>query len=150
MEKLYKQEDSGVTKGSEEKVRVIPEVTLASLNIWMETEGEPWEGKCAVGEVMRERVKSGRFGKSLTHVILAPYQFSGWNTKESRRIHAMLLDEEDPVFQECFRAWMASEKTAYAKGATFYYNPKVVRDPPAWAMPGRFASQVGSHFFYRG
>jgi cell wall hydrolase len=130
--------------------KVVSEAILASLNIWMEARGESWEGKCAVGEVMRNRLRSGSFGKTLPHIILSPYQFSGWNTKDPNRISAFLLEEDNPAFQECLRAWMASEKTDYARGATFYYNPKVVRDPPNWASPAKFTTQVGSHFFYRG
>lgn len=131
-------------------MRVIPEAVLASLNIWMEARGEEWEGKCAIGEVMRNRLKAKTFGVSLVEVILSPYQFSGWNTKDPNRILALSLDDEAPIYQECFRAWHASDKTAYTLGATFYFNPRAVREYPAWATPAKFLCQVGKHHFYRG
>lgn len=129
---------------------VVPESILASMNIWMEAAFEKFEGKVAVGEVMRNRLKSGNFGKTLVDVILAPYQFSGWNTKDPQRIRAFKLEHTNDRFVECQQAWQASATSNFTSYATFYYNPKVVLQPPAWAHPAKFVCEIGSHFFYRG
>jgi len=129
-------------------MRVISDDTIAALNIWMEARGEAFEGKVAVAEVIRNRLKAGRWGKTVIQVVLSPYQFSGWNTNDPNRIKALLLDDSDPKYQECVRAWQtARSNTNFAKGAMFYFNPKVVK-APAWATPQKFLTTIGNHKFY--
>lgn len=130
-------------------MRVISDDTIAALNIYMEARGEPFEGKVAVAEVMRNRLKNGTWGKTIAQVVLAPYQFSGWNTKDPNRIKAMNLDDSDPQYQECLKAWQtAKSNTNFTKGALFYYNPRVVTTPPAWATSPKLLAKIGNHQFY--
>lgn len=130
-------------------MRVISDDAIASLNIWMEARGEAFEGKVAVAEVIRNRLRNGTWGKTIAQVVLAPYQFSGWNTKDPNRIRAMNLDDSDSQYQECVRAWQtAKANTNFTKGALFYYNPKVVTTPPAWATPPKLLAKIGNHQFY--
>ena len=130
-------------------MRVISDDTIAALNIWMEARGEPFQGKVAVAEVMRNRLKSGRWGKTIVQVVLAPYQFSGWNTNDSNRIQALLLDDSDPQYQECVRAWNTSKaSTNFARGALYYFNPKLAA--PSWAKPQNLLVTIGNHQFYAG
>jgi spore germination cell wall hydrolase CwlJ-like protein len=50
---------------------------IMGLCIYGEARGETTEGKIAVGSVILERVKKGGwFGRSISGVILKPYQFS--------------------------------------------------------------------------
>jgi N-acetylmuramoyl-L-alanine amidase len=129
-------------------MRLISDDLIAQLNIWMEARGEPFEGKVAVAEVMRNRLKTGRWGNTMTQVVLAPYQFSGWNTKDPNRIKALLLDDSDPEYKECVRAWQtAKSNTDFAKGALRYFNPSSVAPPP-WAIPAKLLARIGSHQFY--
>lgn len=137
--------------------RVITDETIAALNIWMEARGESYEGKVAVAEVMRNRTKLSRWDlnkdKQITavEVVLAPYQFSGWNTTDPNRTKALLLDDTDPAYQECVKAWRYVNRTPSdtVRGATLYYNPKVIPVPPAWAKPENKLAVVGNHHFYR-
>lgn len=130
-------------------MRIIPDDTIAILNIWIEARGETFEGKVAVGEVMLNRLKKGRWGGTLIEVVLSPYQFSGWNTKERGRIDAMLLDDTHPQYLDCKKAWeIAKTGTTYAKGATLYYNPHIVA-APNWAKPSNLLARIGNHNFYR-
>jgi spore germination cell wall hydrolase CwlJ-like protein len=130
------------------KMRIVSDDTIAALNIWMEARSESFEGKVAVAEVMRNRLKNGWWGKTITEVILAPYQFSGWNTNDRNRIKAMLLDDSDPQYQECVKAWQTAKgNTNFTKGALFYFNPKLAKTP-VWATPQRFLVTIGNHKFY--
>lgn len=133
-------------------MRIISDSTIAALNIWMEARGESYEGKVAVAEVIRNRMKSGKWGKTATNVCLSPYQFSGWNTKDPNRIAALLLDDTDAQYQACLKAWNyvnQDHPSETVKGATLYYNPKVIPIPPAWAKPENLLARVGNHVFYR-
>lgn len=130
-------------------MRIVSDDTIAVLNIWMEARGESFEGKVAVAEVVRNRVKSGRYGgKTATEVALAPYQFSGWNTKDPNRTKALLLDDTDPQYVLCREAWEASKSSNLTGGATLYYNPRVIHPPPAWADPAKQTAVIGNHVFY--
>lgn len=132
-------------------MRIISDETIAALNIWMEARGESYEGKVAVAEVIRNRVKQTKWGRTATQVCLYPYQFSGWNTKDPNRIAALLLDDTDGKYQECLKAWLYvnHSPSETVNGATLYYNPKVIPVPPAWAKPGNLLARVGNHVFYR-
>lgn len=130
-------------------MQVISDDTLASLNIWIEARGEPFEGKAAVGEVMLNRLK-GKWAKTLVEVILAPYQFSGWNTDDRNRELAMLLDDQNTQYQQCVKAWNAAKAGSnFAKGAVFYYNPTIIKNPPSFAWKAKKTAIIGSHHFYR-
>ena len=128
-------------------MRVVSDDTLAILNCWMESRGETFNGMVAVCEVMRNRAKLPRYG-NLINVILAPYQFSGWNTKDPNRIKALLLDDQDATFQRAVLAWNTSKDSDLAHGATLYYNPKVITTPPAWAKQENLVARIGNHEFY--
>jgi spore germination cell wall hydrolase CwlJ-like protein len=130
-------------------MRVIPDDTWAALNIWMEARGEKIEGKIAVAEVMLNRLKKGFWGDTIAEVVLAPYQFSGWNTKDPNRVKAAQLDDQDQAYQECVKAWeLAKAGSNIAKGATHYFNPAIVARP-SWAPPSKMLARIGNHEFYK-
>jgi N-acetylmuramoyl-L-alanine amidase len=129
-------------------MRIISDDTIATLNIWMEARGQKFEGKVAIGEVMLNRLNGG-WAKTLVEVILAPYQFSGWNSKDRNRILAVLLDDQDSEYQDCVKAWDAAKAgTTYTRGAVFYYNPTTITTPPDWALKAKKTAIIGSHHFY--
>lgn len=131
-------------------MRIISDDILAALTIWMEARSESPEGMTAVGEVLLNRMKTGQWGKTIAEVVLAPYQFSCWNTTDSNRRLAALLDDSDPQYQASFAAWSAAKAGSnYAKGALFYYNPKIVA-APTWATPAKLLTVIGHHNFYKG
>src|SRR4051812_2041029 len=83
-------------------MRLVSDTHLAVMNAWMEARGESFEGIVAVCEVMRNRMKLNKWDlnkdkqTTLVEVVLAPYQFSGWNTKDPNRLKALVLDDESP------------------------------------------------------
>lgn len=125
---------------------VIDAEVLAALTIWMEARGEKQEGKIAVGEVIRNRMKQGN--NTAAEIVLAPSQFSCWNTKDPNRIQAMSLEKDDPKYIECLDAWRRSASTSLTKGANHYFNPAVVARP-TWADPKKRVATIGSHEFYK-
>lgn len=61
----------------------LSERDLMGLNIKMEAQGEPKEGRIAVGTVTLERVdRQGWMGKTIHEVILKPWQFS-WTMEQA-------------------------------------------------------------------
>lgn len=131
-------------------MRLVTDAAWAIMNVWMEARGEPYDGKVAVARVMRNRLAVHWSGAhSIADVILSPYQFSGWNTKDPNRLRAAKLDDDDPLVQECGRAWLESEVNDAGVGdAVFYYAPAAVPSPPTWAVPGNLVTVIGAHHFF--
>lgn len=135
-------------------MKLIDENALAVMTIWQEARGESFEGKVAVGEVIRHRMAQRVHSDgTIAGTVLAPLQFSGMNAKDPNRIPAFKLDTENPQCAACQKAWDMSATTNITKGATFYYSPKTVKalgyPDPAWAVPEKHLVTIGSHEFYR-
>jgi N-acetylmuramoyl-L-alanine amidase len=136
----------------EPDMRLISEEALAVITIMQEAAGEPYEGKVAVAEVIRNRMnKKYASDGTVSGTVLRPLQFSGWNAKDPGRIRAVRSDSDDKVVKECIRAWHeALAGTDMVKGAVLYYNPSIITEPPDWALPDS-ATQVavvGQHHFF--
>lgn len=131
-------------------MKLIDESALAIMTIWQEARGESYEGKLAVGEVLRNRIiKRVHSDGTIIGTCLKPYQFSGYNTNDPNRIPAFRLDSEDKLVSECKKAWEESGKTSLVKGATMYYNPDVPGiKTPEWAKEEKFVTKIGHHYFY--
>lgn len=135
-------------------MRVLSDNNLAAMNAWIEARGEPFEGQVAVCEVVRNRMKQAKWDANhdkhvdLVEVVLAPFQFSGWNTKDPNRLKALAMDDQDAGYQRALKAWDLSASTNLAKGATMYFNPKIVTPPPTWAVPEKRVATIGNHEFY--
>lgn len=130
-------------------MRVISDSSLAAITIWQEARGESFEGKVAVGEVIRTRIRRKVFSDgTVAGTVLWPYQFSGFNTKDPNRIASFKLDDSDPQYQACLRAWEFSRDSNLTLGATHYCNLEIVNPRPIWATPEALTCVIGHHSFY--
>lgn len=127
-------------------MRLISDFALAAVTIWQEARGEPWAGKVAVGNVIRNRMKTQ--GKTVAEVVLAPYQFSGWNTRDPNRIPSVQIMDTDPTVAECAQAWLASENLMLVGMATNYCNLEACTARPEWATDAAQVARIGRHTFY--
>ena len=120
----------------------------AVTTIRAEADGEPFEGKVAVGKTIRNRMRL-RYASNGTvaGTVLAPLQFSCWNATSSPRAHFADAQVEDPQTVEAIRAWQASETYEGIKDAVLYHNPKTAPNPP-WKEKVRFVKTIGNHDFY--
>lgn len=121
------------------------DLDIAARTLWMEVRGEPEEGQIAVAHVLLNRVKDGRWGKTLTTVCLWPYQFSSWNTNDSNRKQMSFLSETDPLLSKL--SSYLSTKTDPTNGATHYYATWI--SEPSWVPGATFCGQFGKQKFYK-
>lgn len=132
-------------------MRIITDSALGYMAVWAEAEGEPYEGKLAVAEVIRRRARfKYQSDGTIAGTIARRYQFSFMNDDNARLIKALQLDADDPVVLECIRAWNATGLATYSStvlGAVLYCNLKIVQ--PDWATPDKLIKTIGSHSFYR-
>jgi N-acetylmuramoyl-L-alanine amidase len=132
---------------------VVHPAAWAVMTIDQESRGEPYAGKLAVAEVIRDRtlLKYHSDG-SVEGTVLKPFQFSGWNTNDPNRLKAAKRAGRriagDPYLEEARRAWeeAVTLKTTTAQGALFYHADYIKQ--PAWAKQMRFVVKIGRHLFY--
>lgn len=110
--------------------------------IYFESKGEPLEGQLAVGNVIINRSKSGRFPASYCGVVFQPSQFS------------FVRGGQLPAIRTASAAWRTAKAIAKiahdgtwqspAKGALFFHARYV---SPGWRL--QRVAQVSNHIFYR-
>ena len=124
---------------------------IAALTVYCEASGEPHEGKVAVAATLFNRLKSGRFGKTIASVCLERMQYSEWNA--DRADNANLLrgaetSEANPVMVDCLNAYdEAAAGADPSLQATHYFAISI--PAPAWAAQGTETVQIGHHRFFK-
>jgi hypothetical protein len=123
------------------------EVEILARIVHGESTGEMSQtGRVAIASVVLNRVVSKGFPGTIEAVAHQPLQFSSYNASTRDR-----YDSEVP--QSCWQAAREALKgTDPVNGATFYFNPYVVR--PDWADDLKFIKRLGdspttTHDFYR-
>lgn len=138
------------------RIQLIADDAIAIVTILQEAEGEPFEGKLAVAEVILSRTRH-RYNSdgTIMGTCLAPLQFSGWNSKSTNRIRTMRCCEADPMVADCVRAWnLATAGSSTVQGALLYYSPATLValgvPAPDWASPlkSKQVATVGHHIFF--
>ncbi len=132
-------------------VRLIDDRALAVATVWTEAEGEPYQGKVAVAEVIRRRaaLKYSSDG-TIAGTVARRFQFSAWNDDlgdNNRLIAALNLNDASLVVQDCERAWDESANSALVPGAVLYHATTIAA--PVWADPAKFVAQIGRHRFFK-
>lgn len=123
---------------------------VAARTLCQEVRGEPLEGQQAVAYVIKNRLNSGRWGKSLATVCLWPWQFSGWNGPQDPNFtYACRLPDDDTTLshmRSVMQTALDSTKDP-TNGATHYVNLSVVT--PAWIKGATVTGKFGHHTFYK-
>ncbi|WP_374467410.1 cell wall hydrolase [Ferrovibrio sp.] len=132
---------------------------IGARTIMGEASGETFEGKVAVAWTFRNRVtvdlwgdrKPDWWGECIADVCLKPWQYTCWKDHNAERIKRATLS--DVVFQDCMLAMLCVVKGLIpdpTAGSTHYYNPKIIKTPPAWALGRTPACIIGNHHFFNG
>lgn len=111
--------------------------------IYFEARGESLEGQLAVGRVIVNRTKSGRFPTSYCGVVYQPSQFSFIRGHSMPAVH-----EGSASWQQAVAVAQIADEGAWksqAKGALFFHAKRV---SPRWNKLTKLA-QVDNHIFYR-
>ncbi len=125
------------------------EKTLLATCLYGEAAGESYQGKFAVGCVIRNRVNApGWWGDSYTRVILSPFQFSCFN--EDAPTLKMMRAPKGNAWLECLKAAEAilTGEADITDGATHYFATYI--KVPEWSKRMRQTIQIGPHKFFTG
>lgn len=128
------------------------DLEIAARTLCQEVRGEPPEGQDAVAHVMKNRLASGRWGKTLASVCLWRGQFSGWYVPSDPNFaYACALKDDDATLnhmRSVMNAALASESDP-TKGATHYCNIAILPQKPAWIAGATHTGKFGHHDFYK-
>lgn len=137
--------------------RLISDEGLAVATIWQEARGEPFLGKLAVAQVIKNRtLRKYNSDGTVPGTVLAPYQFSGWNTKDPNRPVSGLLDIEDAVVRSCQEAWRLASYPSQKfmslghKFPAVLFHARTMSEYPEWTKSERVVkvAEIGNHIFY--
>lgn len=123
-----------------------------------EAEGEDDVGQQAVANVILNRFKSGKYGRDIKSIVLAPLQFSTWNDDAlyGRRKRVESVGSDDPLYLKAGanldKALAGDDPTL---GATHFLNVEETKrirknhDLPDWAASAETAplAVIGNHTF---
>lgn len=129
-------------------MRLVADDLWGIMTVAAEAAGEPFAGKVGVAEVIRNRLRVHHLGATtIAGVVLAPFQFSCWNTRDPNRLRVAVLDDTDPIARECLDAWnQAKAGSETVHGALFYVNPALAS--PEWVASMREVARIQHHVFY--
>lgn len=136
------------------QIAALPDEEILARLIWGEARGESLDGKCAIANVVLNRMKSnGRYGHGVKGVCLKPWQFSCFNANDPN-LQGM-ISVKGATFKECLSVAKAALRGLLADntiGATHYFNPKAIPGgwPASWDRTKMLRrSVIGNHQFYR-
>ena len=128
------------------------EFDLLTVLMLGEGRGEPIEGRIAIGNVVKNRVKSRKWdGTTYWEVILMPKQFSCFDDSNVDYMIEILGKPNDPLRKETL--WIAHGIHGRfildnTKGA-FNYHAGWLNPYPSWAKNMVKTVQIGNHIFYK-
>lgn len=131
------------------------DLLFLAATIWGEARGETLSGQRAVAEVIMNRLATGRWGRTVEHVVTAPWQFSVWNKNDPNYKHMMdfvTIKKRIPAMQLSVASLALSGRMArrLPSDTLHYYNPRGVRQTPNWVSTGREPIIIGRHHFIPG
>lgn len=103
----------------------------------------------AVANVICNRTKQKRYGKTPKEVCLRPYQFSCWNSNDPNKEIIEQVNTSDPIFSLCLNVskYVLDEKWPDLTKGSDHYHTKAIY--PYWCAKKRPEVIIGNHLFYK-
>jgi N-acetylmuramoyl-L-alanine amidase len=129
--------------------RLLPDDALAAVTILQEAEGEPYAGKLAVAEVIRNRtIEHYQSDGTVAGTVLRTFQFSGWNSSAANRVRCGKADDDSPMVRDCLKAWHEALEGSQTVSGALHYCRGDITPQPEWIARCRKVAEVGAHIFY--
>ncbi len=125
---------------------------VAARTLAQEARGEPLVGQQAVAHVLKNRLASGRWGKSLATVCLWRGQFSGWYVPSDPNFaYACNLPDDDQTLSHMRSVLQVAldSDMDMTGGATHYCNLNTVA-APLWTHGATVCGKFGNQTFWKG
>ena len=120
------------------------DVFCLAKNIYHEAGIESEYGKIAVAQVTINRVRTGRWGKTICDVVMARHQFSWANKRSIRweRPTGPLWKKSYEIAHRILKRGLELKNFEHA----LYYHADYVK--PKWASSKYYIEKIGTHIFY--
>ncbi len=126
---------------------------IAVRTLYGEVRGVPEEGQKAVCHVLRNRLASGKFGKTIAQVCLQHASFSCWmqDTNDLPDWKAVTsCADDDPMLIHLAAIWLStSAEPDFTGGATHYFATTMPK-APIWTLGAKLTGQWGGQKFWTG
>ena len=124
------------------------DIDVLARTIYGEARGESRDGQIAVGWVILNRYRTGRWfaGETIAETCTKPFQFSCWNATDPNR--EKLLNATEAVlkpFWDLAERLINDEYKDPTGGATHYHTKQI---KPKWAKFKTPTAIIGNHVFY--
>ena len=104
----------------------------------------------AVGNVITNRLKLGRYGNTIAVVCLKPRQFSCWNVNDPNRVLIQDISiNQEPLFKCCKKVAQSLAMGKWpdlTRGSDHYHS---LSCSPSWARKSKIKLRLGNHIFYK-
>ena len=128
------------------------EVDLMARTLWAEARGQSDKEMTAVANVIINRLLDGRWGSTVTDVIMFPWAFSCHYVKDKNHKMMRALDRSNFQFvraenisREVLSGRLSGNLEDVANGATHYHAHYV---NPRWASKKNVVAKFSGHVFY--
>ena len=131
------------------------ERVLLAITLWREARGEPFSGKVAVAQSIKNRVDHPAWwGADIISVLTKKWQYSSLTDPNDRQLTTW-PKADDHLFEECLTIADGVMNGTYTspltRGADSYFDDSLQGDNiPKWAKehPERFVGKIGRLNFY--
>ena len=135
-----------IIKGNEKMKYTSADVDCLAKNIYHEAGVESKQGKFAVAQVTLNRLRDGRWGRTICNVVYAKAQFS-WTLYAKKRNET----PKGPLWNDSHAVALAvldkGMRVPSLQSATYYHADYI--KPPVWVKSVAKIQQVGAHIFYK-
>ena len=117
--------------------------------LYFEARGEGALGQAAVAHVALNRVGTRPGRASVCDVVREPGQFAPFLTGEPDETDLVQTDDDATrVALETAAQVMAGEIPDPSRGGQYFYAPRLLKIPPAWAKGMKETARIGGHRFF--
>ena len=128
------------------------DIPIGAITICCEAADQPPASRRDIASVLANRLRDGRWGKTLAAVCLKRMQFSEWNADpiDNRNLERVAaLPDGDLVLADCADAVKDAIDGSLVDGtggALYYHDNSIA--PPTWTQGMNFLGQRGRFLFY--
>jgi spore germination cell wall hydrolase CwlJ-like protein len=129
---------------------------IATMTVYCEASSEDHTARLGVAWCLVNRLRSARFGDTISEVCLKRLQFSSWDQDQRDNFNlrrAARCPDTDPVMLDCGQAFdeaLSGSVPDPTHGATHYFDASIINNPPAWSVGAIQTVRLGRLLFWRG
>ena len=126
---------------------------IAALTTYCEASSARSDERACVTHTYFNRVKSGRYPKTVAGVCLQRMQYSEWNADAADNrnlLRGATVPDNDPIMLDCLAVFdaVAAGSPDPTKGATHYTDKTIA--PPPWTVGAIMTLETPKFRFYSG